>query len=111
MRFYADENFPAAVVIELRRLGHDVLTVFEDGRANKNFPDEKVLTRAIKLDRIVLTINRVDFIRLHRKRKEHSGIVACTQDFDFIGQAQRIVDACSIDTNLDCKLIRVYKPS
>ncbi len=35
MRFYADENFPLAVVIGLRRLGHDVLTVFEDGRPTR----------------------------------------------------------------------------
>ncbi len=34
MRFYADENFPLPVVAELRRFGHDVLTAFEDGRAN-----------------------------------------------------------------------------
>ncbi len=34
MQFYADENFPLDVVIELQRLGNDVLTAFEDGRAN-----------------------------------------------------------------------------
>jgi hypothetical protein len=37
MRFYADENFPLAVVIELRKLGHDVLTTLEDERANQKF--------------------------------------------------------------------------
>ncbi len=30
---YADEHFPSPAVAELRRLGHDVLTIHEDGRA------------------------------------------------------------------------------
>ncbi len=30
---YADENFPLPVVEELRRLGFDVVTMYEDGRA------------------------------------------------------------------------------
>jgi hypothetical protein len=33
--FYADENFPLPVVEALRRLGHDVLTVEEDGKAHQ----------------------------------------------------------------------------
>ena len=65
MQFYADENFPLAAVIELRRLGHDVLTAFEDGRANKSIEDSKVLARSAKLKRVILTINRLDFKRLH----------------------------------------------
>jgi hypothetical protein len=36
MILYADENFPLRVVEELRRLGHDVLTASEDGRANQS---------------------------------------------------------------------------
>jgi hypothetical protein len=35
MSLYADENFPLRVVEELRRLGHNVLTALEDGKANK----------------------------------------------------------------------------
>ena len=31
---YADENFPLAVTEELRRLGHDVLRAYGDGREN-----------------------------------------------------------------------------
>jgi hypothetical protein len=53
MLFYADENFPLDVVIELRRLGNDVLTAFEDGRANQAIEDKKVLRRATKLGRAV----------------------------------------------------------
>lgn len=83
MHFYADENFPLAAVVELRRLGHDVLTAFEDGRANKRVEDDKVLARATKLDRAVLTINHVEFRRLHNRRQVHAGIVICTFDNDF----------------------------
>lgn len=111
MRFYADENFPLAVVVELRRLGHDVITAFEDGRANKAVSDEKVLARSAKLDRILLTINRRDFIRLHNAGREHSGMILCTFDADFEGQARRIHAECEGFDNLKQKAVRVNRPS
>ena len=43
---YADENFPLPVVEELRRLGFDVLTMYEDGKANQSLSDEEVLAIA-----------------------------------------------------------------
>lgn len=46
MQFYSDENFPLPAIEELRNLGHDVLTIFDDGRANQEIPDEEVLARA-----------------------------------------------------------------
>jgi len=110
MRFYADENFPRAVVIELRRLGHDIVTVFEDGRANKAVADEKILARSIKLNRAILTINRIDFRRLHNSGEAHSGIVICTFDSDFNGQAGRIDIACAAEKDLNGKLVRVNRP-
>ena len=106
---YADENFPLKVVEELRRLGFDVLTAYEDGRANQAIPDEDVLTRALELGRAVLTGNRQDFKRLHRAQPAHSGIVICTFDPDFIGQASRIADALATIEPTG-KLIRVYRP-
>jgi predicted nuclease of predicted toxin-antitoxin system len=42
-RLYADEQFPYQVVLCLRDLGHDVLTVQEAGKANLKIPDEEVL--------------------------------------------------------------------
>lgn len=110
MRFYADENFPLPVVAELRRLGHDVLTAFEDGRANRSIPDDAVLTRSQKLDRAVLTINRYDFRRLHAIGHKHAGIVICTFDADFVGQAGRIHTSCSGYGKLDGELIRINRP-
>ncbi len=111
MLFYADENFPLAVIAELRNLGHDVLTAFEDERANQRISDEEVLERAIELNRAVLTINRIDFKRLHNANSNHAGIVICTFDADFIGQATRIDTACKEVSEITSQLIRVYRPS
>lgn len=111
MRLYADENFPRAAVEELRRLGHDVLTAEEDGRANRRVPDEDVLERADELGRAVMTLNRVDFKRLHLRRPDHAGIVICTFDSDFTGQARRIDKAVRQAGELKGKLVHVYRPS
>ena len=42
-RLYANENFPLPVVEELRRLGHDTLTVADTGSASQEMSDEEVL--------------------------------------------------------------------
>lgn len=111
MLFYADENFPLAVTEHLRQLGHDVLTAGEDGRANRAVTDESVLGRATELKRAVLTINRRDFRLLHEVNALHAGIVICTQDADFTGQASRIDEACAHIANIAGRLVRVYRPS
>src|SRR4029078_802458 len=102
MALYADENFPLRVIKELRRLGLDVLTAFEDGRANQSSTDKVILTRATELGRASLTMNRLDFKRLHFQMPQHAGIIICTEDPDRIGQAQRIAEA--IPRNLEGKL-------
>ncbi|SRR5215204_5892663 len=111
MQFYADENFPLDTVVELRNLGHDCLTALEDERANKKIPDEKVLERATELERAVLTINRIDFKRLYNADNNHAGIVICTFDADFAGQAKRIDEACKDLPEIKGQRIRVYRPS
>ena len=55
---YANENFPLPVVNELRRLGHDVLTTQDTGRAEQAVPDEEVLEFAVSQTRAVITLNR-----------------------------------------------------
>ena len=80
-RFYSNENFPRRAVQALRELGHEVLTSLEAGRANKKIPDDEVLQFAKDEERILLTMNRKDFFRLHRDSDAaHAGIVACTQN-------------------------------
>jgi hypothetical protein len=38
-RFYSDENFPLPVVAVLLRLGHNVFTIFQDGKDRQQYPD------------------------------------------------------------------------
>lgn len=108
---YSNENFPLPVVEELRRLGSDVATVQETGRAGQSWPDEEVLRFAISENRAVLTLNRKHFFRLHRANPNHAGIVACKFDADFIGQASRIFERLNIERDLHGKLVRVNRPA
>jgi hypothetical protein len=79
------------LVIELRLLGHDVLSSHEAGNANASIPDLEVLQFAADQNRILLSHNRRHFLRLHQQRREsHAGIILCTFDPDFAGQALRI---------------------
>lgn len=107
---YSNENFPKKVVECLRRLGHDVLTSFDAGNANQKIPDEEVLHFAISLGRAVLTLNRRDFVQLHKSQRVHAGIVICTLDHDVSAFAARIDLALSNEPGLAGKLIRVVKP-
>jgi hypothetical protein len=109
-QFYADENFPFPVVEELRVLGHDILTILESGKAGQKVPDDEVLSFAATNNRILLTLNRKHFIRLHSENPKHAGIIVCTFDPDFMGQAHRIHAAIADQPNLSGLLIRVNRP-
>ena len=91
-------------------MGQDVITALEDGKANQAVTDQELLTRAIELDRAFLTLNRLDFKRLHVQTPEHAGIIICTEDPDRAGQAQRILAAIAKASGLRGQLIRVYRP-
>ena len=109
-RFYADEQYPLPVVQFLRTFGHDVLTVQEAGNAGIKIPDEEVLAFVTNDNRAVLTLNRTDFIRLHRKNPDHAGIIACSNDRNFERLATRINEAIEALETLAGKLIRVNRP-
>ncbi len=106
---YADEQLPLPVVNLLRTLGHDVLTVQEAGKANQKIPDDQVLAFATDLKRAVLTVNRRDFIRLHRVSADHAGIIVCTVNQDWQALASRINAALADVGNLNGKLVRVNR--
>ena len=106
---YANENFPAPVVAELRNFGHDLLTVQETGKAEQRWPDAEVLAFAISQGRAGLTLNRRHFFQLHATQPAHAGIIACTFDPDFIRQAKRIDDAIVRHGELKGALLRVYR--
>jgi hypothetical protein len=109
-RLYSNENFPLPVVEELRRLGHDALTIQETGKAGQAMSDEDVLAFANKEKRILLTLNRRHFIRLHQQKKPHAGIFACTFDPDFILFAARIDEALQEETDFVKKIVRINRP-
>jgi predicted nuclease of predicted toxin-antitoxin system len=109
-RLYADEQFPYEVVEHLRNFGNDVLTVQEAGNANLKIPDDLVLEFARSNDRIVLTLNRKDFKRLHRSHPNHAGIIICTDDADRIALAERIHEAILAEGELSGKLVSVVRP-
>lgn len=111
-KFYTNENFPIPVAIVLRKFGHDVLTCKEAGNANKGIPDEQVLDFAISQNRIVITTNRRDFMKLHRYTENHPGIFVCTSDNDVEGLAGRIHEAAlNHEGEFTNQLIRIYKPA
>lgn len=110
-RLYANENFPLPVVEELRRLGHDVLTTQDAGKAGQAISDAEVLAFATRELRAALTLNRKHFIQLHRAAPAHAGIIVATFDADFTGQAARIHSALGSVSRLEGALIRVNRPA
>jgi hypothetical protein len=107
-RLYADEDFYFPVVLELRQLGHDVLTVQEAGQSGGD--DPAVLAFATKDGRAVVTLNRRHFRRLHRQSAAHAGIIICTRDQDSPALASRIHQAISSHASLVGQLIRIIRP-
>ena len=111
-RFYSNENIALPVVEELRRLGNDVLTSNEAGNANACVPDPDVLAFAVAEQRILISHNRVHFLKLHRSRlADHAGIVLCTVDTDFVALANRIHTSVVSMKEMKNQIIRVNRPS
>ena len=114
IRLYTNENFPKEVALTLRNLGYDVLTVEEAGNARQRIPDEQVLEFALQTERVLITVNRKDFLLLHKKlHGRHLGIVLCTEDIDFV-RMSRNIDTCLQSSfqktpSLAGQLIKVYK--
>ncbi|MGC1309636.1 MAG: DUF5615 family PIN-like protein [Phormidesmis sp.] len=109
-RLYADEMFPAVVSTLLGELDHDVLTVQAAGQGNQRIPDHEVLAYAVRCNRAVVTMNRNDFARLHRRNSNHAGIILCSEDRNRAQLANRINAAILKEQALAGKLIRVNRP-
>ncbi|MBH8567070.1 DUF5615 family PIN-like protein [Nostoc sp. CENA67] len=109
-KFYTNENFPLDLVQELRQLGYDVLTSYEAGQANQSISDAEVLNFAHEQERVVITLNREDFISLHKQGQKHSGIIICKEDRDYKRQSEIIYEFLIQNTQpLTGKLIRIKK--
>lgn len=87
-----------------------VLTSIEAGRANQAIPDADVFAFTVEDGRALLTLNRRDFIRLARSRPSHFGVIVCSEDLDFTGQAERIHRDIAAHQSLEGKLIRIRRP-
>lgn len=107
--FLYHENFPIKVAEYLREMGHDVLTSQEAGKANQRIPDEDVLKFATETERILITLNRWDFIVLHKQSNRHAGIVVCTQNSDLFQQAQQIDKSVRESGDIKGVLLRVNR--
>jgi predicted nuclease of predicted toxin-antitoxin system len=108
-RLYTNENFPAPAVEALRNLGHDVLTSHDAGRSNLRIPDDEVLEYAVSQERVLVTLNRKHFVKLHQNRPTHSGVIVCGVDLDFHALAERIHTAILKAGSLSGPLIRVNR--
>lgn len=51
----ADENFPAPAIVQLRELGHDVLTLLQTNMAGLAIPDDEVLSFATSINHCLVT--------------------------------------------------------
>lgn len=105
----ADENFSHEVNESLRKLGHDVITLVDLNLAGIGYPDEKVLEKATEIGRCILTFNRRDFIKLHKKNSAHAGIIVCTLNEDWERLAEKIHSTISEKDDLNNQLIRIYR--
>lgn len=108
-RLYSNENFPLPAVEILRSLGHDVMTTQDAGNAHEAVGDDEVLAFDTREARAVVTHNRRDFIRLHRERQDHAGIVVCTENPDFAALATKVHAALESIDSLAGQLIRVNR--
>lgn len=104
---YTNENFPQPAVAELRNRGHDVLTTHEAGNSNRSVSDLDVVRYATANGRVVVTLNRRDFIRIHQSGIPHAGIVVCTLDQNYAALASRIDHALATQTATANTLVRV----
>lgn len=108
-RFYSDENIPLILVDKLRDYGHDILTCYEAGQGNRAIPDDEVLEFATAGDRAVITLNRQDFISLHRQNMTHAGIVICKPERDYVNQARHLHESISQIQTFHNRLFRLLK--
>ena len=75
MKFLADEHIEFSVIAGLKQLGIDVIAVDE---VKRSLGDEDIIKFAGENRRVVITRDS-DFLRLHAKGMEHSGILFITK--------------------------------
>jgi hypothetical protein len=80
--FIDEDSCDARFIAELRRLGFDVVTVYELGRAS--FADESHVEFATQEDRLIVTANDHDFRRIQGEwghaGRSHPGMLIWSQE-------------------------------
>jgi predicted nuclease of predicted toxin-antitoxin system len=110
LQFYSNENLAMDLVKALRDLGYNALTSYEANQANQGIPDDQVLAYAIEQNRTVITLNRDDFLALHRSGVNHRGIIICKDDREYMRQAEVLHNYLEEQVeSLENRLIRVQK--
>lgn len=112
LKLYMDHHVPASVSEGLRRRGCDVVTVWEDGYAERE--DSDLLTRATELERVVFTQDD-DFLGLARQwqiaGRPFVGVVDCHQLDTTIGAAVRDLELiCHAMTVVEVRNKVIYLP-
>ncbi len=74
-------------------------------------PDPQVLEYAVEQKRVLITMNRRHFIKLHEQEPKHFGIIVCTFDPDFAGLAARIDRELGLVGETRGQLIRINRPN
>lgn len=106
-RLLADADFPNPVLMELRRLGHDAISLGEAGLAHRWGTDDEVLSAAKNDGRALLTLDLRSFAQLIAGGADHPVVIACMFDADFAGMARRIDQALSTSEKPTGRIIRI----
>lgn len=81
IRFYLDEDVPVSFAEALTNRGVNVITTQDAG--NKGNSDHGQITYATNEKRVLLTHNKIDFIKLHnhllKENRTHFGIIVSDQ--------------------------------
>jgi predicted nuclease of predicted toxin-antitoxin system len=88
LKLLLDENLSPRVAVALRALGIDAVHVRD--RSMFGATDPEVLRRALAEDRIVVTSNVSDFVRLAHSIELHAGVVLI-EDGDLVREEQEAV--------------------
>ena len=102
-----DVSFPRITTVELRLLGHDVMSLEEDVAGGRYCSDVEVRQTARLTKRILLTLDGRSFARFAPTEDDHPGIIVCDFDPDFVGQAHRIDAMLAARDRLDGQIVRV----
>jgi hypothetical protein len=81
-----------------------------NGKAGQAITDKAILELAAADQRAIVTLNRKHFVRLHKADPSHAGIIVCSLDLDFDGQAARVHEGLAASESMTGHLIRVNRP-